>query len=158
MKTKTIQDMLAEVPFFEGMEASHLVLLSGCGQLARFHRVDFLLREREAANRFFLIRRGGVTIESHLPGGVLTIAKAGQDGIAGYSWLFPPYRNQFDDRAISEVETIQLDGKCLCGKTHGDLELGYQFMKRFAELMLHWMQAARRQLLDIYGVPSPKSV
>ncbi|MEO0330638.1 MAG: cyclic nucleotide-binding domain-containing protein [Bacteroidota bacterium] len=154
VKIRHINDLLAEAPLFEGMKPEQLEILAGCGKLAHFHKGEFLLKEGEAADRFFLIRNGEVAIESHLPGGVLTIAKADEERVVGYSWLFPPYRNQFDARATTDVDVIVLDGKCLRDKTHQDHELGYQFMKRFAALMLQRMQAARRQLLDIYGKPS----
>jgi len=157
VKVRHINDLLAEAPLFEGMHPEQLKILAGCGQLAHFRPGEFLLKEGEEANQFFLIRNGEVALESHLPGGVLTVAKAGEENVVGYSWLFPPYRNQFDARATTAVDAIVLDGECLRGKTHKDHELGYQFMKRFAALMLQRMQAARRQLLDIYGQPSPEN-
>jgi CRP-like cAMP-binding protein len=150
VKIKNIKDLLAETPFFEDME-DNLELLSGCGTLVRFNEGEFLLKEGEKANSFYLIRKGNVSIESHIPGGTLSVSKVGAQGIVGYSWLFSPYRNQFDSRATSNVEAIKLDGKCLRSKAQEDHELGYQLMKRFAELMLQRMQSTRRQMLDIYG-------
>ncbi|WP_036502930.1 Crp/Fnr family transcriptional regulator [Nitrosococcus oceani] len=143
--------LLAEAPFFDGMEDKYLDLLAGCGKVVYFNEGDFLLKEGEEANDFFLLRKGEAAIESHMPGNVLTVAKTGTGGITGYSWLFPPYRNQFDSRAVTDIEAVRLDGKCLRGKAEEDHELGYQFMKRLAALMLQRMQAARRQMLNIYG-------
>ena len=148
---KHIKDLLAETPFFDDMEDKYLDLLSSCGELVHFHEGDFLLKEAEEANSFYLIRSGKAAIESHMPGNTLTVATTGTGGIVGHSWLFPPYRNQFDARAVTNVGAIRLDGKCLRGKAEEDHELGYQFMKRFAALMLERMQATRRQMLDIYG-------
>ena len=150
-KIKHIQDFLAESPFFAGMDDAHLELLSGCGELVHFKPGEFLLREGAPADYFYLIRKGEAAIETHMPGQTLTVAKAGPGGVSGYSWLFPPYRNQFDSRAISAVEAVRLHGTCLRGKAEQDHELGYQFMKRFAELMLQRTQSTRRQMLDIYG-------
>jgi len=151
VKIRNVKDLLAEAPFFEGMTDKYLELLSGCGELVHFNEGDFLLKENEEANSFYLIRKGEATIESYMPGNTLTVAKVRPGGIIGFSWLFPPYRNQFDSRAITAIEAVRLDGKCLRDKSDKDHELGFQFMKRFAELMLQRMQAARRQMLDIYG-------
>jgi len=150
-KIKTIRHFLVEAPFFEGMDDRHLDLISGCGHLVHFNTGDFLLKEGEQANSFFLIRKGDVAIESYLPGAEMTVAKVGTNGIVGYSWLFAPYRNAFDARALTQVEVVRLNGECLRGKADADHELGYQFMKRFAEVMLQMMHAARHQMLDIYG-------
>jgi CRP-like cAMP-binding protein len=151
VKIKNIKELLVEAPFFGGMEDKYLDLLSGCGTLVHFKAGEFLLKEGEEANSFFLIRKGDVMIESATPGNVLSVAKIGERGIVGYSWLFPPYRSQFDARAVTDVEAVHLDGKCLRGKAEDDHELGYQFMKRFASIMVDHMHAARRQALDIYG-------
>lgn len=152
VKVKGIRDFLAESSFFDGMNEKHLEMISRCGDLVHFNDGDFLLKEGDEARSFFLIRKGGVAIESHSPsGGALTIAKVGTDGIVGFSWLFPPYRNAFDARAITHVDAVRLNGVCLRGKAEEDHELGYQFMKRFAAIMIQRMQAARLQMLDIYG-------
>ena len=152
VKIKNIRDYLAEAPFFDGMEDRHLDLLSGCGDLVHFNAGEFLLKEGEQANNFYLIRKGDVSIESHMPGGApLIVSKVGVAGIVGYSWLFPPYRNAFDARAVTDVEAVRLNGVCMRGKAESDHELGYQMMKRFAAVMLQRMQATRRQMLDVYG-------
>ncbi len=44
-----------------------------------------------------------------------------------------------------------IDGACLRGKCEEDPVLGYEFFKRFAGLFRDRLQAARLQLLDLYG-------
>ncbi len=151
-KTKHVREYLAEATFFAGMEAAHLDLLSGYGELMHFNAGDFLLKEGETADCFYLTLQGDVSIESYVPGrSLLIISKVGAAGLVGYSWLFPPYRNAFDARAVTEVKAVRLNGSCLRGKAEEDHELGYQLMKRFAAIMLQRMQATRRQMLDVYG-------
>lgn len=149
---KDIRALLAENPFFDGMADAHLDMLAGCGKLARFEAGAFLLREGEIADTFYLIRQGEVAVESHIPAvGALSVTRVSAGGIIGYSWLFPPYRNNFDSLALSNVAAIALHGACLRDKAEADHELGYQLMKRFAQVMLHRLQAARRQMLDVYS-------
>lgn len=150
--TKQIAEYLAASPFFSGMAENHIEQLETCSELVSFKAGDFLLKEGDAADRFFLIQRGDVAIESHAPGGgALTVSKTGAEGVVGYSWLFPPYRYAFDARAVTDVEAIRLNGKELRERAENEPELGYQLMKRFAEIMLRRMQATRRQLLNLYG-------
>ncbi len=71
--------------------------------------------------------------------------------ILGWSWLFPPYRWSVEARAVQQVRAIKLDGECLRGKCELDPAMGYELMKRFSQIMLQRLEAARLQLLDIYG-------
>ena len=154
---KHIKDYLLEATFFEGMQKEYLELIAGCGQLVHFKANEIIAKEGDDANSFYVIREGDVAVESHMPGGVLMIGKVGAEGVVCYSWLFPPYRTDFDIRAVGEVKAIKLDGACLRGKAEQDHELGYQFMKRFAAIMLRLMQSTRRQMLDIYGHDAGKA-
>jgi len=152
VEIKDIHTLLAENAFFDGMSDEHLVTIAGCGKLVHFKPGEFLLREGEEANTFYLVRSGEVAIESDVPtAGQLSIARVGAGKIAGYSWLFPPHRNSFDSVALTTVSAVALDGKCLRNKAETDHELGYQLMKRFAQVMLNRLQATRRQMLDVYA-------
>ncbi|GJL82984.1 MAG: hypothetical protein DHS20C01_26180 [marine bacterium B5-7] len=147
-----IHTLLTEVPFFDGMSDEHLATVAGCGKLVHFKAGKFLLQEGGKADTFYLIRDGEVAIESHIPAsGPLTVARVSAGGITGYSWLFPPYRNSFDSLALTNVSTVALNGECLRGKAETDHELGYQLMKRFAQVMLDRLQTARLQMLDVYA-------
>ena len=42
---------------------------------------------------------------------------------------------------------------CLRGKCEDDTDLGFRLMQRFAQLATEDLQAARLQLLDLYGSP-----
>lgn len=153
---KNIHTLLAENPFFDGMSEEHLETMAGCGRLAHFKPGEFLLREGDAADTFYLIRSGDVAIESDVPAaGPLSVARIGAGGITGYSWLFPPHSNSFDSLALTDVSAIALNGECLRGKAEADHELGYQLMKRFAQVMLDRLQATRRQMLDVYANGRP---
>lgn len=149
---KDIRTLLAENSFFEGMPDAHLETMAGCGKLVHFKESEFLLRGGSEADTFYLIRDGHVSIEGHDPAsGPLSVARVSAGGITGYSWLFPPYRNHFDSRALTSVHALALDGACLRNKAEADHELGYHLMKRFAQVMLDRLQAARLQMLDVYA-------
>jgi len=151
VKLKSIRDLLAENPFFEGMGGHHIEFISGCGEIVNFEEGAFLSREGEYANNFYLILKGEVAVESYVPAkGAMMISRIKEGGISGYSWLFLPYRSQFDTRALTKVKAIQLNGKCLRGKAESDHELGYKLMNKFTQMILQRMQDTRRQMLDIY--------
>ena len=49
------------------------------------------------------------------------------------------------------MRAIAFDGACLRGKCDDDPALGYELMRRFAQVMVERLQATRLRLLDLYG-------
>jgi CRP/FNR family cyclic AMP-dependent transcriptional regulator len=149
---KSIEELIALAPTFQGLAPEHLRLIAGCGRNERFGTGERMFREGEPAERFFLIREGAVALEVQAPGrGALVIETLQPREIVGWSWLFEPHRWQFDARAVEPTRVITFDGACLRGKCEADHELGYQLMRRFAGAISERLQAARLQLLDVYG-------
>jgi CRP/FNR family cyclic AMP-dependent transcriptional regulator len=149
---QTLDQLMAQAPTFAGLESSHLELIAGCAVNEHIEAGSYLLREGEAADRFFLIRQGSVALEVHAPGrGSIVIETLDAGDVVGWSWLFAPYRWQLDARAMEACRLVAFDGACLRGKCDADHELGYQLMRRFADHLVHRLQAARLQLLDVYG-------
>jgi CRP-like cAMP-binding protein len=149
---ETLERILAEHPFFEGLEAHHFELIVGCASNVRFDAGQFLFREGEEANQFFLIRHGKVALETFTPErGPIVIQTIGEGEVLGWSWLIPPYHWHFDSEAIELTRAIALDGKCLRTKCEKDHHLGYELLKRFAHIMEQRLRAAMLQLLDLYG-------
>jgi CRP/FNR family transcriptional regulator, cyclic AMP receptor protein len=149
---RTLEDLIAASGVFAGLSGEHLTLIAGCAVNERFPAGAELFREGAPADRFFLIRSGAVALEVHQPGrGGLLIETFHTGDVVGWSWLFPPYRWEFDGRVVEDTGTVSFDGACLRGKCEDDHELGYQLMKRFAESMTERLQATRLQLLDVYG-------
>ena len=105
-----------------------------------------------AADRFYVLRHGKVCVETFVPArGAVTIETVEAGEIVGWSWLFPPYRAHFDARALTLVRVLALDGACLRAKCGQDSALGYELVKRFAQVVMHRLEATRLQLLDLYG-------
>ena len=148
----TLEPILAEHLFFKDLHPRYLQLVVGCASNVRFEAGQFIFHEGDEANQFYLIRHGSVGIEVFVPErGPLMIQTLGEGDVLGWSWLFPPYRWVFDARAVSLTRAIALDGACLRKKCEEDHELGYELLKRFAQIIMERLQATRLQLLDVYG-------
>ena len=149
---QTLEPILAEHPFFKGLKPEYLQLVTGCDSNVRFDTGTYIFREGEDASQFYLIRQGKVALEifaaQHGPITIETI-EAGE--VVGWSWLFPPYRWHFSGRVFEPTRAIALDGKCLRAKSEEDHDLGYELMKRVAQIMMERLQATRIRLLDIYS-------
>lgn len=145
---ETLRGILVGHPFLSGLEDRHLDLLVGCASNVRFDAGQFILREGEEANQFYLIRHGKVALEVSAPGhGPIIILTLGESEVLGWSWLVPPYRWKFDARAVELTRAIVLDGKCLRTKSEQDHDLGYELLKRFAHIIEKRLAATIMQLL-----------
>ena len=149
---ETIETLLHDVPIFDGLEQPALELIAGCGSNVHFKPGEVLFREGDAADTFYVIRHGSIAVEAFVPArGHVTIETLDAGEVVGWSWLFPPYRCQFDARALTAVRATAFDGACLRGKCAADRVLGYELMSRFAQVLMERLQWTRLRLLDIYG-------
>jgi CRP-like cAMP-binding protein len=148
----TFEKVLADHPFFAGMAEASLDTVTGCVANVVFKPGDFIFREGQPADHFFLIREGRVAVEVFVPNkGPVTIETIEGGEVLGWSWLFPPYMAHFDARALNAVRALSLDGACLRTKCDKDAALGYDLTKRFTQLVVARLEATRMQLLDLYG-------
>ncbi|MEO8091744.1 MAG: cyclic nucleotide-binding domain-containing protein [bacterium] len=149
---QAIDELLAAAPAFEGMGTAHLELIAGCARNEVFEPGAYLLREGDPADRFYVIRRGRVGMETFIPQrGALTVETIDDGDLLGWSWLVPPYRTHLDARARTQTHAIAFDATCLRGKCEDDPVLGYKLMQRFVPVIVERLQATRVRLLDVYG-------
>lgn len=147
-----LAEIVREHPFFAELPGEHCDLLCGCAKNVRFEPGDYLLREGEPANAFYLVREGRAALEIHAPGRpAITFQTVGPGEIVGVSWLVAPYRWSYDAKAVERVRAIAMDAECLRGKCDADHDLGYAMMNRFVPILVQRLQATRLQILDMYG-------
>ncbi|GAB3096289.1 cyclic nucleotide-binding domain-containing protein [Aestuariicella hydrocarbonica] len=154
---KTVAQFVSEHSLFKGMKPDQVDFIASCGQLRRFAEGDYLTRENDPADFFYLLLEGHAVIETHQhnqpPVPLLSLT---DNDIIGWSWLIPPYRYQFDARALSRLRTVRLDGRCIRAKCDTDPALGFELLKRLAAVLVQRIHGARFQLLDVYSAdPAP---
>ena len=135
-------------PFFQTMPPEHLALLSKNAQEVEFQSGEILFREGEPANRFYLIESGRVAIEAGAQEGK-SIQTLGPGEVLGWSWLFPPFAWHFQARATEPTTAIIFSGAHLLTTAESNHDFGYELMKRMAQVVIHRLQATRRQLLAL---------
>jgi CRP-like cAMP-binding protein len=149
-----LERIVLEHPFFAGLGAEFGEAISGCARNLRFAADEYLFREGEPANEFYLIRHGAVALEIHAPGQPpIVVATLHEGDVLDASWLVPPYRWSFDARAAELTRVLGVDAKCLRAKCEADHDLGYELMKRFVGAIGERLRAAHIQALDVYGKP-----
>jgi CRP-like cAMP-binding protein len=149
---KTLDELVAESPIFAGLDRPYLELIAGCARNTGFEAGQYLFREGDHADTFYLVRSGRVKLEIMVAGrGALSVETVDAGSVVGWSWLFPPFRWHFDAHALDPVRAIAFDGACLRNKCEADHTLGFELLSRFSPVMLERLQATQIQLIDIYG-------
>jgi CRP/FNR family transcriptional regulator, cyclic AMP receptor protein len=152
---ESLARLLKEHPFLRGIEDRHLDFLTGCASNVRYDLDEFLFKEGQESGAAYLLREGRVALEVTVAGrGAVQLQTVEAGEVLGWSWLYPPYRCQFDARAAEPVRAFALDGNCLRGKCEADHDLGYELVKRFLYQVHSRLERTRIQLLDIYRTDS----
>lgn len=154
VQVENLGPLLAQHPFFADMDPDALAIVVGCCANHVFKPGTFLYRQNTAADRFFLIRSGMVSLEFFVPGResvALETIEAGE--IIGWSWLVPPYQWSNDARALETVRAISVDGACLRRKIENDRVLGYEIYKRFVPIMARRLMSDRLRILELATEP-----
>ncbi len=146
---------VAAHPFLIGMSAHHIHLLADCAMRSHFEAGHIIFREGETANRFYLIERGKVALESSTLGKPVRIEEIGDGDLLGWSWLFPPYAWHFTARALENTIAIFFYGTVLREYSEKDHSLGFELFKRMSAVMLRRLQAARQKLLNVHQLGKP---
>ena len=154
---KIIDELIKEHHFFKNLDDSYIKVIAGCGTNVIIKEGEYVAREGEEANEFFLIRKGKVAIDIlDSTCGSIVIQTLEEGEIFGWSWIIAPHFWHFNARAVETTHAVSLDGKCLREKCEQDNTLGYHLLKRFSGVLAKRLEMARMQLLDVYGAKVKK--
>lgn len=141
-------EAIAKHPFLKGLHARHLEKLADAAMFKEFAADELIFREGDMANRFYLILDGKVALETkEREQEAIAIQEIGSGEALGWSWLFPPYYWHLDARATAPTKAIFFYGTRLRDEADKDHSLGYELMKRMAEVVIRRLQATRKHLL-----------
>ncbi len=153
-----LAEAIAAHRFAADMKPEHLKKLLAVAMFKRFERDQIVFTEGEPANRFYLICRGKIALESRNNGQSVPVVQfVGEDEVLGWSWLFPPYYWHFDARAVEPTSAIFFYGTRLREQCEEDPVFGYEIMKRVAAVVIKRLQIVRVQLLQLQQESSGKA-
>jgi CRP/FNR family transcriptional regulator, cyclic AMP receptor protein len=143
-----LRQILASHPLLRDLSPALLDKLNACAMKAAFAAGETIFREGDPANRFYLVLSGQVALSSsNADGREAVVQTIGPGDVLGWSWLFPPYYWNFDARTTAPVEAVFFYGTRLREECETNHDLGYELLKRMSTVVIHRLQAARRQLL-----------
>jgi CRP-like cAMP-binding protein len=144
-----ISGALAAHPFLSGLKPEYLRHLEESAVRVSCRADEFLFREGEPANRFYLIESGRVALEAHLRDEApVEVQILGPGEVVGWSWLFPPCQWNFDARCTEPVSAVSFFGTRLRDLCDQDHDFGYEMMRRMTRVVIQRLQTTRQQLLQ----------
>lgn len=147
----TIERIIATHPFTKKVNPRFLHLLNDCATFERFGVHHQLFQEGFEATRFYLIHSGSVALQTFVPGkGVTTIQTIGPGSALGWSWLYPPYLWGFTAVVVEPLEAVSLCAATLRERMEENHEFGYAIAMRVGQVLLQYLQATRRRLIEAY--------
>ena len=147
--SQSLYNLIEKQTFFKGLSVPQLQLLTESAMEIQFDPGQSIFQEGNPANRFYLILEGKVALESESKEcDMIHIETLGPGDDLGWSWLFPPYYLHLSARALEPTRTIFFYGTRLREQCEQDHELGYELMKRIAEVMIQRLQATQQRLTE----------
>lgn len=149
-----IEEYLSAQSFFSGLEDGFIKFLSKSAKELRIKEGYVLFQQGKPADKFYLLRSGQVSVQvPALVGPTLELQVLGEDQMLGWSWLIPPYRWNFQARALEDSDLLEFDGSAILARCEEDPKFGYELFKRFAALMSERLDAARQKVMDQWDPP-----
>lgn len=152
MDIDALMTTLGGQEFFEGLRPEQMVVLASTAEEVDYGGGVEIFEEGGHADAAYLILEGAVALELHVSHRAHHIVQTLHEGeVLGWGWLFPPHRWSFSARTLERTRVVRFDAVQLRAAWESDCELGYEMMKRFAEVMTSRLKATRLQLVDFYG-------
>ena len=149
MNNKSTKSYLSSHAFFKGLDTDFINHLANSASSRQIKKDEILFNQADHADKFYLLRSGQISIQiPAIMGPVLEIQVVGEGQILGWSWMIPPYRWNFQARALEDSELLEFDGKAILAHCEEDPKFGYELLKRFTALMSERLSAARQKMMD----------
>ncbi|MER6216122.1 MULTISPECIES: cyclic nucleotide-binding domain-containing protein [unclassified Streptomyces] len=125
--------------------------------LAHSHQVTFpagtrIFKERQRADKFWIIECGTVDLDTHVPGRKnAVIDTLGYGDLLGWSWMFRPYTWHLGATASREVIALEFDAAVVRELCDEDSAVGRSVSIAVAAVIADRLDSARTRLLDLFA-------
>lgn len=152
---ENLYSVISALPFFRGFQEGWLHSISECAELVEIQGGHFIFRQGEEARQFYLILEGKVDVELFSAEGGPVVLQTLQPGdVLGWSWITTPSQWRLDARTIERTRAVAIGVVELRERMEQNPALGFELMKRLAEVLTERLEMARLKLLGFYGAES----
>ena len=123
---KSAEDYLSAHAFFPGLDDRFIKFLATSATEIQVKKGHILFQQGKPADKFYLLRSGLVSVQiPALMGPTLEIQTLTSDQLLDWSWLIPPYRWNFQARAMEDSDLLEFDGSAILAHCEEDPKFGY---------------------------------
>ena len=134
------------------LSAEHRTRLMRLAREVNIPQGTRLFEEGGRADRFWIVRSGGVALDMHVPGRRSPVIESlGFGDLVGWSWLFEPYTWQLGAEAVTPVRAHEFDAVAVRMMCADDPAFAQAIDHWIAQVLAHRLQATRTRLLDLYA-------
>ncbi len=152
MMNAILVEALRDVDFLRGIDDNHLEQIASVARLVDIEPGKPIFREGDASHDVYLIIEGSVSLEICAPGiGCRRILTLGAGELLGWSSVLAQSRLSATARSLTATRAVQIPANQIITLCEHNPRFGYEFMRRAALALAERLNAARLQLLDVYG-------
>lgn len=150
-------DTLRNIEFFQGIEDGHLQQLAEISRDVEFQARVTMFHEHDSADKVYVIVSGEVSLAICAAKGSCRQIMVARDGdLMGWSSLLGRARLSDTALTLTPVKAVVFEGGQLMELCRQNPELGFEFMRRSAEVLAERLSATRLQLFEMSGIRLPE--
>lgn len=149
MPSSSTRQIIADSQFFSALADDAIDFLAANAEHRQLGAGKVLFHHGDPAKNFFFLISGHLSLEiPAIEGPSLELQDIGPGQVAGWSWLIPPSRWNFQARARTDVDYLEFDGPKVLAQCEADPRFGYELIRRFSALMSERLQFARQKMME----------
>ncbi|MGS2586425.1 cyclic nucleotide-binding domain-containing protein [Streptomyces hebeiensis] len=142
----------ATAGMLQALTTEHRRRLMHFAREVSFHQGTRLFEEGGRADRFWIIRTGGIDLDMRVPGRPAAVIESlGHNELVGWSWLFVPHAWHLGAEATSPVRAYEFDATVVRSMCRDDPVFGASVAQWVGDVVAHRLRSARTRLLDLYA-------
>lgn len=154
----SIINTLKNCELFGGLETGHLQKLSVLCRGNSYQRGRIIFNEGDEATELYILTDGQVVLEMQVcpvpnrPAIPTAVEVVSKDECFGWSAVVEPYVSTLSARCMTNCTVLAIKGDMLRGVMLGDPVLGWEVMKKLAQLIASRLTHTRLRLINGLGL------
>jgi CRP-like cAMP-binding protein len=150
----TTEDISFQSDFLAGLTERAQQKFLSLAETFHFRAGEVIFRQDDPARYLYLIKKGDVSIELHVPTrGARQIVTVGPGELFSWSAVVAPHLETATARAMEETEVLGIRGDHLLQSCKKDCPFCTEIYRALAGLISSRLRATRLQVLDIFANP-----
>lgn len=154
-ETNAVIEELQEIPWFQELKPEHVRKLASIAQVRTVKAGEVLFREGDKEDFVYIVLSGRIGLDLYVPHrGKVRFYTADRWEIFGWSSVTPIVRQRTAGAtAVIDSRVARIQATAMRQACDEDCELGYQVMRRLANVVAGRLLVTRLQLLDMFAHP-----